>query len=249
MIFVGGWAINCYNRIYRSLMAIILSAILVGCSGPASLPIPAFTLSPDQIDKSPFTSLPCAAPCWHGLVIGNSSESEVRSILPTLTYINQKTVAYNPITNVRGPDPSVAYPGIEIIADCVRPPQPCLTMDVADHILTQIDILLNYPILIGDVIADLGPPDYVGYQLMGAETLTCQVELVWYSKQLVLNTVPESWESSNPKDNCIIVKDTGKTISNLKIFQVSYKLIPWVDYTLAQNGSEFYKFAGTIPEK
>jgi hypothetical protein len=233
---------NNYIRcLYRIILTIILSALLAGCTGYSSVPTP--TPSPNQIDKSPFTGIPCAAPCWHGLVIGKSSESEVRSTLSTLTYIDQKSIEYVPQASVRGPDPNVIYPGLLIYASC------CLIIEVADHVLNQIDILLNYQISAGEVIADLGPPDYVGSQLMGAETLTCQVELIWYSKQLVLNSVPESYDSSNPEDKCVIVQNTHKIPSNLTISGVSYMLIPWIERVLTGDGSEFYKFTGTIPEK
>ena len=218
---------------------------LAGCTG--LVPTPVEPMPAAIIDRSPFTGLPCSAPCWHGLVIGKSSQNEVRSILPTLPFLNQNTVKYVPQVDVSGLTIDAAPPGTLVYADCVRPPQPCLKLTAAGDILARIDITLNYQISAGEAIADLGAPDYVGYQVMGAETVTCQVELVWSSKQLVLNSVPDSWDSSNPKDDCVMVQNTGKTRSNLRITGISYQLTPWLERTLAQGGSEFFDYSGTIP--
>jgi hypothetical protein len=233
------------RRTCQTLTTIVLLALIAGCSTPTL--IPTATLLPAITDRSPFTGIPCSAPCWHGLVVGKSSESQVRSTLPTLTYLNQESIEFVQITNVNGPDPDVAYPGVEITAGCLRPAQQCLTMEVADNVLTQIDILLNYQIPVDEIVADLGPPTYVGSQLLGAEILTCQVELVWYSKQLVLSSVPESWDRSKPKDPCVIVQNTHKIPSNLTILGVSYMLNPWIERVLKGAGSEFFNYSGITP--
>ncbi len=226
---------------YSALIMVFLLAYNSGCSQPPPVP-------PAIIDKSPFTGIPCSAPCWHGLMIGKSSESDVRSILPTLTYLNQATIQYVQRVSMSGLETSMTPKGLQIYASCIQPSQPCLTLSIPDGVLAQIDILLNYQISINEIINDLGPPDYIGYQLMGVETMTCQVELVWYSKQLVLNSASVSWDSSNPKDNCAIVRDKGKIASNLIITGVSYKTIPWIKRALVRSGSEFFEFSGIIPE-
>lgn len=239
--------ISHFARIGRTLIVIVFLALLTGCS--SLLPVTAEPLPTAIIDKSPFTDVPCSAPCWHGLVIGKSNASEVRSTLSVLPFINQKTIRYIPQVDVPGLTIDATPPGTLIYADCVRPAQPCLEITIADNILARIDITLNYQISAGETIADLGPPDFVGYHLMGAETITCQVELVWYSKQLVLNSAPVTWETSNPNDECIMVRDTRKTSSGLIISRVSYMPTSWLDGTLANGGSQFFKFSGTIPGK
>ncbi len=78
--------------IHQLLIMGIIGILLFGCmtSRPTAIPTPAFTPSPDQMDKSPFTGVPCAAPCWQGLEVGKSSESEVTSVLSTLTFIRSR---------------------------------------------------------------------------------------------------------------------------------------------------------------
>ena len=229
-----------YFRLCHTLVMTVSLAFLAGCAKSEPSPV--------EMDRSPFTGNPCSAPCWHGLVVGKSSESDVRSTLSTLRYIDPKSIQYIPRTTALGLQPDSGAQGVEIYANCIQPHRPCLTLNVADGVLAQIDMSLNYSISAREAIADLGPPDYVGTQLMGAETVTCQVEFICYSKQLVLNSEPSSWHSSDPKDFCVIVQDTGKTTTNLVISDVSYKTIPWIEYTLSQSGSEFFRYSGTIQE-
>ena len=87
-------------RTGRMLIVIVFLALLTGCS--SLLPVTAEPLPTAIIDKSPFTDVPCSAPCWHGLVIGKSSASEVRSTLSVLPFINQKTIRYIPQVDVSG---------------------------------------------------------------------------------------------------------------------------------------------------
>jgi hypothetical protein len=202
--------------------------------------------SANLYDKSWLTGIPCAAPCWQSLEIGKSSDTEVRSTFSTLSFINQNTIQYVPQTVVSGMTIDRIYPGLLIRANCVRPSQPCLELTIAENILTRIDIQLNYKISVGEIIAELGPPDYVGYQLMGTENETCQVELVWHGKQLVMNSAPDPVDSSFTKERCDIVRDTGKPPANLNISGVSYMSIPWVDSMLVKGGSEFFKYSGTV---
>jgi hypothetical protein len=181
-------------------------------------------------------------------VIGKSSESDVMATLPTLTFIDQSTL-YTHRMWMSGLAPNVDAQGIEITANCIRPRKSCLTLSVPNHVLSEIDIALNYKISLDEVIGYLGNPDYVGYQLLGVETVTCEVELIWNSKQLVLTSDVFSWDSSNTKNNCVVVRDTGKTASSLIISKVSYKSSPWIEYMFSRDGSQYFKFSGTIPEK
>jgi hypothetical protein len=77
--------------IYQILIIIVIGTFLFECIG-APTPAAIFTPLPEQMDQSPFTGTPCAAPCWHGLEVGKSSEDEVISVLSTLTFINQDSI-------------------------------------------------------------------------------------------------------------------------------------------------------------
>jgi len=213
--------------------------LLLGCSKA--------TPSPDQLDKSPFTGIPCAAPCWHGLVIGQSNENEVMLTLPTLTFINQDTIRTHRMS-MPGLDFSTYAPGVEIIATCISTNKPCLTLDVVDDILTEIEVVLNYEIRLKESIEYLGDPDYVGYRNLGGEQILCEVDIVWSSKQLILSSeVFEGYDDG--EDNCGVVRDTGKTSSSLIVSKVWYRSTSAIETMLSIGKNEFFEFSGTIPEK
>ncbi len=79
---------------YKSIQIFILIAsILVGCNRSS--------LSPTLMDKSAFTGIPCAAPCWYGLEIAKSNESEVVSTLKSLGFIDQETLKIKSILRAK----------------------------------------------------------------------------------------------------------------------------------------------------
>ena len=224
------------HMFYCKLIISVVSVLLFACSKPI--------LSPDQMDKSPFTSVLCAAPCWYGLAVGESSENDVMATLPTLTFIDQSTIQV-----FRGSRPTLNYetfaPGAEITADCEQPKQKCLSITVADGVLTNIVTILNYEMRADEAIGYLGKPDYVGYQDLGAERIICEVYLIWSSKQLVLASA--RFEGLKAVEaNCGIVRDTGKIRSSLLISEARY-LSPTAIEILLSTGSG--EFLGTIPEQ
>lgn len=227
-------------------VAIIVLAFLAGCGNPETtpaMPLPAI------IDRSPFTGVPCSAPCWYGLVIGKSSEGEVRSTLEVLPFLDQSTIDYVQRKWMPGIAPNIDAQGVDVYASCIRPHQPCVELSVADNVLTRIDILLNYQISVGEIVENLGAPDYVGTQQSGVEVRTCEVVLIWYSKQLILTSAPIALYNSSPRNDCDVVQDTGKPASNLAMSNVSYRSLPWVDSWLHDDGSQYFRFTGTVPGK
>ena len=225
----------------RSIHRIItISAIVLLVSG-CSRALP----SSDQIDKSPFTGLPCAAPCWHDLTVGKSDEKDVLSTISTLTFIDQDTVKSHRMSM-----PTIDYrnyaSGVEITANCTQSNQQCLAIKVVDNILTNIDVFLNYEITADETIAYLGNPDYIGYDNLGGERVICGVYLVWSNTQLVLVSISEGSQGAN---SCHLVRDTGKVSSNALISKVSYVSIAGMKNLLATGSGEFFKFSGTSPAK
>lgn len=215
---------------------IILGLFLLSCSQS--------TPSPDQIDKSPFTSSPCAAPCWHGIVIGESDESKVMSTLETLSFIDQESINVHRMS-MSALDPNIEAEGVEITASCIQPHKPCLTLRVVDNLLTEIELILNYEIMLDEAIRYLGNPDYIGYQMKGAEQVSCDINLVWASKQLVLSS--EAFMGSKISDHCYMVRDTNKTTPSLAIFEAKYMSPQAIELLLSTGAGEFFEFSGTVP--
>ncbi len=217
----------------------ILGAFLFGCSTVKTTPLP------EQMDESPFTGSPCAAPCWQGLWIGESSESDVMAMLPTLTFIKQETIQVFD-RSMPTLDLSTFAPGVEIRASCSTSfSQQCLSIDVVDNVLTEVTLFLNYEIRADEAIGYLGWPDYVGYQDLGAEKIICGVYLVWRDKQLILTSSFEGGKAY--EENCGVVRDTGKVASDFLVSEIRYVSSAEIEYLLSNNAG-FFEFSGTIPD-
>lgn len=231
------------------LITTILGSFLVGCIKytPTPMPTPTLTPSPEQIDKSLFTGTPCAAPCWHRLEVGKSTEKEAIAVLPSLTFIDQKSVQI-----ARRPSMPDFYvklygPGVEIFANCANSDRNCLYLTTANDILQKIIVGLNYEIRPDEAIEYLGNPDYVGYATVSSEKVLCEVYLVWKNSRLVLAT--SFPDSEGAEKYCDVVRDEGKVPASLQILQARFLSGVELDSLLSTGFSTFFEFTGTIPDK
>jgi hypothetical protein len=201
----------------RTLLIIygLLSAgvMLCGCSGSKG------TLAPELVDKSPFTGDPCAAPCWHGLEIAKSNESEVVSALKSLSFIDEESLKIRTLT-ITGFDPNTEVPGKRITADCLKTKNPCLVVDIADRRLRDIKSVLNYKITFDEVVKDIGNPEKVVRTDYSAEVIACYIRLVWVQKQLVLVSKRFSGEKGCSYSQTAV--STGLVDANLEIAEVDF---------------------------
>jgi hypothetical protein len=229
------------NLILICSIGLVIYALLFGCS--VSTPTPSI----EQMDKSPFTGDPCAAPCWHGLVIGESSENEALSKIPTLTFIDPNSIQLFRENSAPGLDPKDSNYAAQIIANCITVEEQCLVLRTESYILTEIELILNYEVTVQDAIRYLGVPDYIGYQKLGvAHDVLCELDVIWVSKQLILAS--EIFESYEAVERCGAVRETGKVESNLLISKVIYKTEGAIEILL-EDGSRvgFFEFSETNP--
>jgi len=233
----------CQTNIVVVLIGILISS---GCSDSkaTSIPSPIFIPLAEQIDKSPFTGVPCAAPCWQGLEVGKSSERDVIVVLSKLTFINQETVQTYHVS-MPNIDYSASAQGILIEANCANPGQQCLSLSVIDNVLTRIVIGLNYEIRPNEAIDYLGKPDYVGYDDFSAEKIMCEVYLVWKSSRLVLAT--KLGDSAGAEKYCYVVRSEGKVPASLQISEARFLSDAELNNYLGTGTGKFFEFMGTIP--
>lgn len=229
------------------LIMAIMGIFLSGCirNTPTLIPTPTFTLSPEQMDKSLFTGIPCAAPCWHGLEVGKSTEKDATMILPTLAFINQKSIQIFQRPSMPDYYMKLSGPGVEIIANCVNSEKECLEMTTANDVLQRIIVGLNYEIGPDEAIGYLGNPDYVGYDDFSAERVMCEVYLVWSSNRLVLATRFE--DSVGAEKYCYVVRSESKVPASLPILEARFLSNAELDAKLATGTGKFFEFTGTIP--
>lgn len=218
------------SKLYGLLIGILL---LTGCS--EATPLPSITI-PDQIDRGLFTGIPCTVPCWHGLEVGKSTESEVISTVQKLNFINRDTIQINRRTA-----------DVEIIASCVAPVKECLKFDVANDVLTKMVVGLNYEIRVDEAIEHLGNPHYLGVATVEGETFACEVYMIWRNRGLVLAS-PFAANSEEVEKYCEVVRNTGKVPSSLLIAEA--RLISGVELlTLLTSSGQLFGFSGTLADQ
>lgn len=213
--------------------------LIIGCSNPSPTPMP------EQMDKSPFTGDPCAAPCWYGLIVGESSENEALSRISALTFIDPNSIQLFRVGSAPGLDPKDYNYAAHVFANCIYPEEQCLILRTEAYTLTEIEVVLNYEITVGDAIGYLGVPDYVGYQYIGLEPLSCEINIVWQSKQLIL--VSETFEGYEAAKRCDAIQETGKEERDLLLSRVRYKSPDAIEVLLTAGSTEFFDFTGTLP--
>jgi hypothetical protein len=229
-----------FNLICLTLIMAMFQLVLLGCS--KSTP----THAPELVDKNPFTGIPCEAPCWHDLTVGESNESDVMSKLPTLTFIDQNAIDTHKLS-LPSLDPFVYAQGTEITADCKYSAKHCVRLRIVDNVLTEIVVTIDYEITLQEAIEYLGDPHYIGYQDLGAEEIICEINLVWFDKQLILAS--EQFRGNDALSNCKMVQDTHKTTPQLKVFEARYVSVLAMNSVLTNATGQFYEFKGTVPEK
>lgn len=235
--------------IKRMLRQVVFVGFMVafgfGCS-PSTTSEPLNTPAPEQMDRSPFSGVPCGAPCWYGLEVGKSNESEVVAILPSLTFVDQKSIKM--YRRISVPDYYIKLygPGVEIVGNCVYSNKECFTITIANDVLQEIIVRFNYEIRPTEAVSFLGEPDYIGYADLGTERIMCEVYLIWSSKRLVLASRFEDFDGL--KKYCEVVRDEEKLPSSLLISEARYLPEVKLNILLSPGTGKVFEFTEIIPD-
>jgi hypothetical protein len=231
------------NNLYFSLGSI--GIFILGCTSLTVTPV--YTPLPEQIDKSPFTGVPCEAPCWYGLEVGKSNESEVVAVLPSLTFVDQESIQMYRRPSVPDYYVELYGPGVEIVGDCVNSNKDCLALTISNDILQEINVKFNYKIKPTEAINFLDDPDFIGYANFGTERIMCEVYLIWSKKRLVLTSRFEDFDGL--EKYCNVVRDEEKIPSSLLISEALYLSDVKLSILLSPVTGKIFEFTGTIPDK
>ncbi len=208
---------------------------------------PKWLVSPQAVSWTPSDSAECAGPCWRGLVIGKSTEADVMAALQKLTFIDHQTVSRVDAW-VPGLDGAFTS-GTRISVRCLwqtQTYQGCVEARLVTDVLTWIDILPNAAFTLDQAMSVLGHPDYVGASWQGAETVICDISLVWQDRQLfVTNTF-----YSTPSDfwgPCKTFDEDEQFKVTLPVNSVSYTSRASLDAELVRQGyAEYLPFADSM---
>jgi hypothetical protein len=194
-------------------------------------------------DHSAFTGAPCTAPCWYDLKVGESNVDEVINILPTIPFINPNTTKIYPLME----STQIPYTNrvvSKITSNCIKPDIQCISLIFDDNILSEVNVILTYPITLEESINSLGDPDYISFRLGSPVRMVCEVNFYYIQQQLVLAS--SVYKGSDIQNNCLDVFHTGKPQSNLVIATVRYLSEKEIDILLSSDPDAFLIYTGMI---
>jgi hypothetical protein len=227
-----------FQKGHKILIIGMIFISLIGCKY--------HTPSDNEVDKSPFTGIPCQAPCWQGLIVNESSESDVKSVLSTLTFIKQDSIIFHEMLLPSAANNTYTL-GVEIYADCVYTKDECLRLRVVNDTLLEINITLNYEITLSEAILYLNNPDFIGYEDAGTEQISCQILILWENNQIILKS-KRFYGLNEYEDNCERINKTN-TISNILISEVSYQTVNDIEFLLSSDVYQFKTFSEILVEE
>ena len=192
---------------------------MLSCNTTTQVPTPSPTTITDLslMDRSWLTGEPCEAPCWYGLELGKTTKDEAVSTVMALSFID-----YGNISKLdRYWDHSVAQQlsfGCKLPAGAI-----CTSFIFVDDTLVYIHLTPNYPITFGEVVEQIGEPDFIGAEYTVPETRDCAAELIWLDRQM--QVIYYEFHRSSGRDLCGEIIDAGnKPPSDLVVHNVMYLL-------------------------
>lgn len=130
------------HKIQRLIAWYVAAILLTACAATTA------NVSQPLSDMSLRTLQPCAPPCWHGIIPGQSNAADVRRILPTLPFIRPGSIEEQPYPEGNGSYFSWAYRNFGELGAIL------LINDTVVHIDTQPGFQLE----LGEVVERFGPP-------------------------------------------------------------------------------------------
>lgn len=196
------------------------------------------TLDSSFIDKSLLTNIPCEAPCWYELKLGESTEQDVLTVLQGLSFLDKNTIRESSV-GYWDPIQSDNIPAKLISANCVQPQnRQCVGLTIANNNLKIIGLFPNYEITFDEALDHLGSPDYISANpVPPIHSPGCSIGLIWVDHQIVLDHTKKS-----EMELCDDVR-SGKGINrSLLVHSIIYFLPEYIDLQVAS--SETYPWVG-----
>jgi hypothetical protein len=174
------YASTLFNNIF--LITLLLSLCGCGIIRPTEI-IPSATLDETAIDRSLLTDEPCRAPCWYGLVIGQSTKEEVIETINNLSFINHSSIVFDNKSSYMDPITHKQLPTLRIYANYYHLGNDVAYFEILDNILVKISISPTYSISFLEVVKHLGSPDYI-VAIPDTRSKVCKVNLIWAIKNI-----------------------------------------------------------------
>jgi hypothetical protein len=126
--------------------------------------------SPSEPDRSLLTGEPCPAPCWHGVVPGESDEEEVRCALEDNPFVAQQSIS----RRVEEYDQLA----VEYVVFYWRSTSGGENwIHLSDGVVVDVSLDVDYELTLGEIVKEFGAPEYLYGFIEGVERFNY---LVWF---------------------------------------------------------------------
>lgn len=213
----------------------VILVLLIGSCAPAGSKYPPnkpFSPVVDlkYVDLSPFSGVPCVAPCWHNLFVDESTKEQTLVTLGTLGFIDQSSMKE---TLTRYWEPSYetydSVPAKTIYANCKEPKDMrCYAFDFVGNILKRIIIFPNYTITLQDTVEYFGTPTCVSLFQWGAECAGCGFDFSWDNRQISVSVLDT--RCGDGSDLCVSIRHGGKIPPDYVIQTIVYYPQAWIGH-------------------
>jgi hypothetical protein len=171
---VGGDSYGGRMSYARRRFLVVVLLILSGMVGGCALRRPA------PIDRSILTDDPCAAPCWQGIVPGETTSAEAWDILTTLEFIDHDSYPY------RGRAEAAGVEWINWRTLACDDPTKLGNLYAQDGVVSQVEVGLDFVLPSQGVLDKYGAPEgYLAYRRSGHEMVKTEVHLYYPERGLI----------------------------------------------------------------
>jgi hypothetical protein len=194
------------NRFLLSICLPVVFCLLVvtGCASTR--------IDDPLADHSFLTNQPCAAPCWYGIKLGDTSKDSVRTTLKKLPFVDSASIQETQQIWLNDPN------AIEIDYNCLHPlDKECGGIQFASGEIKLIWTTVGYDLTFKQVVDVLGPPEYVDYGPDHPETYGCLIDLTWPKKSIGVHI-----HDLNSDAHCKMIADGNGVAPDIKVETISY---------------------------
>lgn len=195
------------KRFLIYLLICFAGAFVIGSctSGKETSAIPSPTLAPEYMDLSWKTEQLCSSPCWYGLEIGKSTKEDLKSLVPTLSFLSGiEEIKSTNISDEFGDGKKHVFMWIP----CEKPAiLNCTEAEFTENILNEIILHLNYELTVAEVVAEIGPPDHICFSSPHPEMRFSQIYLKWVDRGFIMGHERYGYENLYRKEIKRMLKD------------------------------------------
>jgi hypothetical protein len=166
----------------------------------------------DILDKSFLTGDPCSPPCWHGIIVNESTNEDVYQILPELPFVDPETIReWNRSWHNDDESIEIHYKCMTIGNDS------CGGITLSEGLVKRIRFSVGDYATLDAVINRFGSPTFIEYGMWGAEMPGCLIDLEWTDLG-----ISASYLNKKESKLCDGLQEGRGLPSNLSITSIAY---------------------------